>query len=130
MTKSKSGEIVDPTEASHSVDLGGLPKDAIKAIIEKLNQKSQKATRVFNNEYDLSTSDLKQLMEKVVQEFNACSIISNAATASIVLSKNQRFDFSSWKEFEEFDVSQPQTTKSLSFGITLDVIRGENQTPE
>lgn len=130
MTQPKSGQILNAAESSHSVDLGGLPKDAIKAMIEKLNQRSQKATRVFNNEYDLTTNDLKQLMEKVLQEFNACAIIANAATASVVLSKNQRFDFSSWQEFEEFDISQPQTTKSLSFSITLDVIRGENQTPE
>ena len=130
MTSPKTGQIVDPQVTSHSLDLGGLPKNAIKAIIEKLNQKSQLATKVFKNEYDISVNDLKQLMAKIVDEFNSCKIISNAASATVVLSKNQRFDFSSWQEFEDFDKSQPQTTKSLSFAITIDVLRGENETPE
>ncbi|MGJ8590384.1 MAG: hypothetical protein ACSHXW_20015 [Yoonia sp.] len=130
MTDKKQGQIIGPSESSHSVDLGGLPKDAIKAIIEKLNQRSQRATRVFKDDYDISVNDLKQLMSKIVEEFNACSIISNASSASVILSKNQRFDFSSWTEFENFDQSQPQTTKSLTFGLTLDVIRGKNEVPE
>lgn len=130
MNTAKSGDIINPNENSHSLDLGGLPKDAIKALIEKLNQKSQRVTRVFKSEYDISVNDLKQLMIKIVDEFNACSIISNTATATVVLSKNQRFDFSTWAEFEDFDKSQPQTTKSLTFSITLDVLRGDNEVPE
>jgi hypothetical protein len=130
MTDKKQGQIMDPSHSSHSVDLGGLPQDAIKAIIEKLNQRSQRVTRIFKDDYDISVNDLKQLMAKIIDEFNACKIISNAPSASVVLSKNQRFDFSNWAEFESFDQSQPQTTKSLTFGITLDVIRGENEAPE
>ncbi|WP_156874943.1 hypothetical protein [Sulfitobacter alexandrii] len=130
VSESKSGQVFNPNESSHSLDLGSLPRDAIKALIEKLNQRSQRVTRVFKSDYDLSVNELKQLMTKILDEFHACSIISNAAAATVVLSKNQRFDFSSWSEFEEFDKSQSQTTKSLTFQITLDVIRGEIETPE
>ncbi len=126
----KTGQVIQPGDTGHSVDLEGLPHDAIKAIIKKLNERSQKSTHIFTDEYQITIENLKLLMTKVVQEFDSCTIISQTSSASIVLSNNQRFDFSSWDQFEEFDTSQPEKTRSISLSVTIDVIRGQNETPE
>ncbi len=129
MTDTSSGQII-PADASQVVDVDKLPKDALKAIIAKLNERSQSVTQIFKDEYRIKVSDLRQLIAQLKDEFSACTIISLRANATVLLSNNQRFDFGSFEEFEEFDSSQPEKTKSLSFEMTIDVLRGEDRIPE
>lgn len=123
-------EIIEPGDAGHSVDVNALPLEALRGILKKLNEKSQSATRLFSKNYKLSIGDIRQLMEKVGQEFHSCTVISKSATASLILSKNERHDFRTWREFEEFDTSQVKRTSSLSVELTYDVIRNDGETPE
>ena len=130
MTKDNSTEILGPEERSHSVAVDGLPQSALRAIIAKLNERSQRATRNFNKLYDLQVSDIKQIMEKLRQEFSGRKIINISATVSLFLSKGQRYDFRTWEEFADFDTSLKETTRSISLEVTIDVLDGDNSTPE
>lgn len=130
MTTDNSVEIIDPKDNGHSVSVDGLPEDALRAIIGKLNERSQKATRSFNKGYDIQVEDIKQLIDKIYQEFSGRKIISTSATVSLFLSKGRRHDFRSWDEFAEFDTSMNQTTRSISVEVTVDILDGNNQSPE
>ncbi|SMX49251.1 hypothetical protein MAA8898_04237 [Maliponia aquimaris] len=127
---SKSSDIIGPDDSRHSVDLEGLPKGALKAIISKLNERSQKVGKNFRGIYSIKVSDLRELVEKVVEEFHSCVILSQTASVTIHFSNNQRYDFRNWREFEEFDSSQKFWTHSVSIEIILDVIRVEQELPE
>lgn len=125
-----SQQIISPKETSHSVDVNGLPMDALRGILKKLNEKSQTATRLFKSNYNISTDDLRQLILKIRQEFHSGSILAESATVSLVLAKNERHDFRSWREFSDFDTSQASTTSSLQVEMTFDIVRNEGETPE
>jgi hypothetical protein len=53
-----------------------------------------------------------------------------SASVSVFLSNSQRYDFSSWKDFEAFDASQAERTKSLSVEMIFDVVRASEGSPE
>ncbi|MBO1038694.1 hypothetical protein [Brucella pituitosa] len=116
-------EIIPPgDEPRHLVDVQDLPHNALSAILRKLNEKSQKSTQSFFGDYKLNIYDIKNLLDKVSQEFNDVQPISETTSVSIHLSSNRRFYFSSWEEFKEFDSTQTETTKSISVEYTLDFI--------
>lgn len=69
-------------------------------------------------------------MERVTEEFHACTIISSSARIGLSLSNNRRFEFNTWSEFEEFDRAQSEHTTSVSAEITLDVLRSAEGQPE
>lgn len=123
-------QVIPPGESGHSVDVQSLPVSALKGILNKLNEKSQTTTRLFNKSYIITTEDLRQLITKVTQEFHYTSIISRSATVSITLARNQRHDFTSWEEFKQFDTSQAEKTSSLQVEMTFDVVRNDGETPE
>lgn len=129
MTKNSS-QIIDPDQSSHSVSLDGLPVGALRAIIAKLNERSQAATRSYNNNYDLSVSDISQILQKIQQEFKGRTILSMSATVSLFLTKGQRHDFASWKEFDDFDTSHKEKTRSISLEVVIDVLDGNDGSPE
>lgn len=129
MTNSSQVEIVDD-ESRHSMDLDGLPQEALKAIISKLNERSQSASRTFTKNYALEINEIKQLLDKMMQEFNGRKVISSSATVSLFLSKGQRFDFRNWIEFEDFDRSLTTKTRSISMELTVDILDANSGTPE
>jgi hypothetical protein len=44
MTGNSDMEVMEPHDAGHSLSLDGLPASALKAIIAKLNERSQSST--------------------------------------------------------------------------------------
>ena len=123
-------EIVGPGENSHSIDVYALPPNALRAILDKLSEKSQTATKLYNGKYAISLDDVEQFISRIDQEFHACKIINRSATATFILSEQQRFDFRSWEAFETFDTSQSGKTSSLQVELTYNVFRGEDSTLE
>jgi hypothetical protein len=116
------GQIIPPDNNSgqHLVDVNTLPKNVLGAIIRKLNEKTQRSTQSFKDEYIVSISDIKQLVAKLRQELEGNEPISESISVSLHLNTNQRFDFSSWEDFEKFDTSQAERTKSVSFEYIKD----------
>jgi hypothetical protein len=123
--------ILEPNDGSgrHIVDVQDLPTNALGAIIQKLNEKSQKSSQIFKEEYSVSVGDIQNLIEKIRQEFHDTNPISETLSLSLHLSNNQRFDFNSWEEFEGFNTSQSERTKSISFEYTRDFV-GSDQALE
>jgi hypothetical protein len=119
-----------PGEGGHSVDVSSLPIEALRGILHKLNEKSQTATRLFRSNYDIKIEDVRQLIEKIEQEYHSCTIISQHVTVSLTLAKNERYDFRSWEDFKSFDTSHAGRTSTLQVEITHDVIRNNGETPE
>lgn len=99
----------------HLVDVNNLPRNALSAILQKLSEKTQRSTQVYRENYTVSIGDVRNLIEKLRQEFHDNNPLSETLSVSLHLSSNQRFDFTSWLEFENFDTSQAERTKSLSF---------------
>ena len=130
MPDNNSPQILGPGESGHSVSVTELPRNALKAIISKLNERSQSATRSYRGNYDIATHDLKHLLDKIHQEFSGRTVINASATVSLFLSKGQRHDFRNWKEFTEFDTTQIEKTRSLSLEVTIDVFNQESELPE
>lgn len=104
--------------------------EAWKAIIKKLNARSQKVTKVFKKNYSLKLEHLQQLIKKIEQEFARDTIVSLICNATLLMSSNRRFEFRSWGELVEFDRSQSEKTRSVSFEITIDTFNKETQNPE
>jgi len=123
----KNSDIIGSSTDGSLIDLNQLPADAVRALIDRLNTRSQVVTRIFDDEYRLTVDDLKRLLEKVNQEFSGCKKINITPTATIVTSKNRRFDFSSWQEFQDFDRSQPERTRSLTVSLIADILRGDKK---
>ncbi|MDI3335051.1 hypothetical protein QKW60_01385 [Defluviimonas aestuarii] len=123
-------QIIAPGDSGHSVDLQSLPTESLRGIINKLNEKSQSATRLFRDNYQISVDDIRQLIEKITQEFHSCTVIAQSATVSLFLSQNERHDFRTWNDFESFDTSQSGRTNSIQVEVTHDVIRNKGETPE
>ncbi|SIO44871.1 hypothetical protein SAMN05444722_2221 [Rhodovulum sp. ES.010] len=121
----EKGDIIPPNQSGPLVDLRDLPTDALRALIDRLNKKSQTATRIFEGEYEIKIEDLKRLLDQIRQEFAGSTKLNVSASATILTSKNRKFDFSTWEEFETFDTSQPENTRSLTVGLIADVLRGE-----
>lgn len=130
MSNNTPTEIVNPEDRSHSVSVDGLPNAALRAIIGKLNERSQAATRTFNEHYDLGVTDIKQILDKIHQEFNGRKIINMSATVSLFLSKGQRHDFRTWDEFSTFDTASKEKTRSISLEVVIDVLDGNDGSPE
>ncbi len=86
--------------------------------------------KLFNKNYRIDINDIKQLLTKVTQEFDSCTVLSATANVSVRLGKNIRYEFRNWKEFEEFDKSHSERTSSVQTEIVIDVIRKEGLTPE
>lgn len=124
---SSEPEIIGPNESSHSIDVHALPPRALRAILDKLNEKSQTAIELYNDKYDISLGDIEQFIAKIDQEFHACKVINRSATATLLLSEQRRFDFRSWEEFCSFDSSQKGRTASLQIELNYSVFRGEDQ---
>ena len=122
--------VMGPNDSNHSVDVAGLPEGALRAIIDKLNQKSQRSRKSFNHEYNISTDDLKRILKQIKEEFHNYTKISISAQVSILLGNNQRFEFASWEEFEDFDKTLPHRTRSLTIEMVIDVLRTPDGTFE
>jgi lipid-A-disaccharide synthase-like uncharacterized protein len=125
-----SSEIIGPDHSGHLLSVDGLPVGALRAIIAKLNERSQAATRTYTNNYDRSVNDIRQILQKIQQEFKGRTILSMSATVSLFLTKGQRHDFASWQEFDEFDTSQKERTRSISLEVVIDVLDGNDGSPE
>lgn len=54
--------ITNPSETGYAVSLDGLPKDALRAIIKKLNEKSQSSTIGFKDKHIVSIDNIKQII--------------------------------------------------------------------
>lgn len=122
--------VIPSGEGGHTMAVSDLPVEALRGILDKLNEKGQSATKLFQKNYKISTNDIRQLLEKVHQEFHSCKVISRSATVSLTLSKSERYDFRTWAEFEKFDTSQSSRTTSLQIEMTYDVIRNNDEVPE
>lgn len=61
-------------------------------------------------------------MTKIRQEFPDTTRLSEDVSVTLHLSSNQRHDFNSWEEFDTFDSTQKQRTKSLSFVYIYNMI--------
>lgn len=122
-------EIIPPNESGdsrHLVDINSLPPDALSAILKKLNERRQRVTQVFNDDYIITIENIGNLINKLYQEFHDSQHVSDSISVTIHLSSNQRFDFSSWEEFKLFDSSQAETTKSITLIFTYDLITRSN----
>lgn len=105
----------DAESGQHLVDVNNLPKNALSAILRKLSEKTQRSSQVYRENYTVTVDDIRNLIDKIRQEFHDASPLSETLSVSLHLSSNQRFDFTSWDEFKGFDTSQAERTKSLSF---------------
>ena len=114
-----NGEVVANSN-SGSLSIENLPKGVLRAIIERLNEKSQRSTKIYQGSYAININHLKNLFTKIGDEFSGRLVISESANVSLALDDNARHDFRSWEEFELFDQSQAEKTKSLSFEYTID----------
>lgn len=123
-------EIIGPDDNSHSIDVYALPPTALRAILDKLNEKSQTATKLYNGKYKISLNDIEQFIAKIDQEFHACTVLNRSATATLILSEQRRFDFRSWEEFLSFDTSQKGRTASLQVELNYSVFRGKDKNLE
>lgn len=54
-------------------------------------------------------------------------MISRNASVSLILENNLRHDFLNWTEFESFDKSQAERSKSLSVEVTVDIVDSDIQ---
>ena len=69
MSADREIEVIDPDDKSHSLSLDGLPESALRAIIAKLNERSQAQTTTLKfvqvaDPYDVeSTSESRTLLE-------------------------------------------------------------------
>jgi hypothetical protein len=62
---SRDGQVIGPEETGHSLDIEGLPKSVLSAIIRRLNEKSQRTTQTFNKSYVVQVADIRNLCEKI-----------------------------------------------------------------
>lgn len=107
------------------VSIDNMPKSVLSAIISKLNEKSQKSTRNFDDHYNIKIPDFKQLFEKIKDEFEGRTIVSMSAGVTLILWNNQRHEFRTWEEFEEFDRSSTERTRSISCDMIVDILDSE-----
>ncbi|MCF3974040.1 hypothetical protein [Paracoccus salsus] len=111
------------------LSIDDLPRNTLQSIIQRLNQKSQRTTKIFSADYDLNINSLKQVSDKIHQEFNGRDILFLSATVSLSLSNGARHDFASWEEFDSFDTSQAARTKAIAIEVTADILDSD-RTPQ
>jgi hypothetical protein len=117
-------EIV-PDGQTNILAIENLPASVLKAIINKINERTQVTRKIFKSDYNTTADDLKLLLDRVNDEFRGKYVIARRATVTIVMENNARHDFNSWEDFSRFDSAQPERTKSVSIEASISMLDAE-----
>lgn len=119
------GEVIDHRAhagGGHLVDVQKLPPDVLSQILRRLNQRSQRSTQIFNEDFHIVPDDIKSLFDRIRQEFGASNCLSESLSVSLYLRSGRRVDFLTWDEFRSYDSAQADRTKSITVTYTRDLL--------
>lgn len=123
-------EIIPAGSAGHSIDITGLPRSALAAIINELNKKSQKIGKGFEGNYRINLSSLGGLISKIDDEFSNCRILSKSCSVDLSLEGKQRQQFNGSEALRDFEKDISETTSSVEVELIYDVFRSDQTIPE
>jgi hypothetical protein len=105
-------------------------EDLIKLLFQQLTGKQNSLFQLFSRTALIDFGDIKQLKERLDQEFARFKIIGTSFNAEISLSDHSEVGLNSWEDFSKFDYGKKQTTSELSMKFQYIIRHGASPKPE